>query len=251
MLRYPFIYICSLLRSGSTLLQELLIEKDNSYILHEPMLGFNVFHNRELIAKDLEEWGLSPELILEEDNISKIFQNISLISKQVGVKEIRNAYWDFYKQIFGDNICYVLIGRHPMDIYISCHYQMNRSNHWTPSMPPFNPAGLYGEVSFDIQAQIDMVKQGKCVKVKYEDLCNNKSTFENIKKYVNSPINEMGNVGELHEKLPRGDYENSIHKFKVTSKSVYRYKFEQDKKLLENAKAFYNLMSDYNEFWGY
>jgi hypothetical protein len=174
-----------------------------------------------------------------------------LVTKQVGVKEIRNGPWEFYNNIFKNYIKYVLIGRHPKDIYISCHYQLKRSDHWTPRIKPFNPAGLYGELSYDIEAMFCMSEKKDSFKVKYEELCDNEGILENIKEFVKSPIKKNGSVGAFHTRLKRGDYENSVHDFKITKKAVYRYKFEQDKKLLKDAEAFYTLMSDYNNFWGY
>lgn len=249
---YPFIYICSLLRSGSTLLQEMLTVKNECYILHEPGIQRLGFTNQDLIFPHLNEWGLDTSNLVDV-KVNDIFEQILSVTKQVGVKEIRNGGWENFDKMF-DDIRYVLIGRNPRDIYISCAKQLQRSDHWTPRVHPFNPAGLYAEVLPEILIQKEIVKNKPLfITVKYEELCTDtENIFKDLKWFIGADKDrEMGVIGDFHNRLKRGKYENDVHESKTTNKMANRYKEETDEKLLEESETFYRLMEEYNEIWGY
>ena len=54
----PLIYIAALLRTGSTLLSELLSQIPHSFIIHEPHLGKNYFALQEIDAETLRSAGI-------------------------------------------------------------------------------------------------------------------------------------------------------------------------------------------------
>jgi len=54
---YPFIYIASLPRTGSTLLSETLTQLPDSFIFHEPHIGKNYFALQANDVKRLQEYG--------------------------------------------------------------------------------------------------------------------------------------------------------------------------------------------------
>ena len=47
---YPFIYIASVMRTGSTMLQEALTQKGKSFIFHEPKFHTGKFQNKGIDA---------------------------------------------------------------------------------------------------------------------------------------------------------------------------------------------------------
>ncbi len=251
-LAYPFIIIYSIFRSGSTLLQELLSNMPHSYIFHEPRFTLNIFNNRD---SNLEGLKAHSELYyslkeLKEPfltNAIDIFKQFSYI--QFGVKEVKNLDWKAYSEYIG-NIKFLLLGRDPRDIYISYYYYLLRNGF---SLSHANPKLLFERLYKAFQKQVEIFdKIDDCVKIRYEDLCNDEKKIEEIKEFVESPIpeNETGEIGFFHIIFSK-KYELDLHNKKVTNQSTFRYKKEKNKEVLSDANKFFNLFNEYNDFWSY
>lgn len=245
-MKLPFIYICSTMRTGSTFLQELLTKAPYSIILSEPRFnGINFVPNRENIQQ-ITAAGLK---IPNTSNINLFFEQLNL--EQVGVKEIRNRGWKGYLKAFVKNIKILIPVRNPKDIYLSAYGVTQRSNSWRPKFG-FSPAGLYKEIQPELEVQKKLLSFGHTLVVKYEDLCENFDIkYKEIKNFVNSPIPDVGEVGEFHKTIPAGQHEVKMHQGKATTKAVARWQREQNEDLLKQANRFFELMAEYCELWGY
>lgn len=249
-MKYPFIYISSLLRTGSTLLQEMLTKHPYSFIFHEPQFGLNKFKNYEINIQGLKNYISDLSLLVRCHNFKTISEFFKKQNIQFGVKEIRNSGWKRYNEFFPE-IKYILTGRDPHDIYISAYNVLQRSKSWKPAFLPFCPEGLYKELEPDMNRQFEIFKTQDCIKVKYEDLCSDPECFNKIKKFVKSPIPDVGDIGAFHSVVPRGKYETNVHHGNLTTKVVNRWEHEKNEELIQQANHFFNLMKDYNNFWGY
>ncbi|MFH1482489.1 MAG: sulfotransferase domain-containing protein [Patescibacteria group bacterium] len=249
-MKYPFIYISSLLRTGSTLLQEMLTKCPYSFIFHEPQFGLNKYKNPEVNNQGLKSYKINLSKLIKNCNLKSLFETFKDSNIQIGVKEIRNSGWKNYNTYFSD-IKYILTGRDPHDIYISAYNVLQRSKSWKPSFLPFCPEGLYKELESDIERQFEIFKTKDCIKVKYEDLCSNPECFNKIKIFVKSPISDIGDIGAFHSKVPRGKYEINTHHNSLTTKVINRWEHEKSPELIQQANHFFKLMVDYNSFWNY
>lgn len=245
---YPFIYICSLMRTGSTILQETLTDTPYSLILSEPRFNAINFVLNDGNTQQLVRAGIkSPNT----SNVKHFFEDMGRDIYQVGVKEIRNKGWKGYLNAFEGNIKVLLTARDPRDIYISAAGVLQRNNSWTPVFG-FTPKGIYNEVIGEFKIQRELYNFGLSIKIKYEDLCVNfNNEYARIKEFVNSPIPDVGEVGEFHRNISAGLHETLTHAGQVTTKRTEIWKRESNIKLLNEANIFFKLMSDYNDFWGY
>ena len=141
-MKLPFIYISSLMRSGSTFLQEAFTKPPHSLILSEPRFKGTSFHFNKEMQQQTSAAGLR---IPKGSNIRAVFEELNNDIGQVGVKEIRNYAWKAYLNAFKNEINVIIIGRDPRDIYISAYGVFYRSSSWRPRYG-MNPEGLYKEV---------------------------------------------------------------------------------------------------------
>lgn len=89
------------------------------------------------------------------------------------------------------------------------------------------------------------------MKVKYEDLCNNKKrSITEIKSFVNSPIPTSGKVGGFLSAVPKRRREYVQHKNKITTSSIGRWN-QENEKLVKLANNFFDSVPEYCNFWGY
>jgi hypothetical protein len=244
----PFIYICSLMRTGSTFLQEAFTKPPHSLILSEPRFNGSIFRFNREMKQQIRAAGLD---IPKGNNVRIIFEELSGGVAQLGVKEIRNHGWKGYLNAFENNIKVILIGRDPRDIYISAHGVKQRGNSWKPKFG-LTPNGIYKELLGEVNVQKSLAPFDFTMKVRYEDLCTDfDNKYQEIKDFVGSTIPDVGEIGKFHKTIPAGKHEVDIHKCRITTKAVDRWKSEKNEKLLEEATIFFNLMVDYRELWGY
>ena len=247
----PFIYIAGLMRTGSTLIQELLTEKGKCFFFHEPWFGTGLFENYETSVKMLNEWGLNGERLLNAP-LPIAFLQLSKAIPQIGIKEIRHQGWEMYLNLF-DDIRWVVLAREPRDIYVSAHYFLKRTNVWVPRFPPFSPKGLFQELQPDIERQIEICEtQPNVMKVKYEELVKeHEGVISRIRAFTGSVVGSEQKVGSFHQRLGRGDYEIQLHNGTISGKQVGRWNRETDLELINDFNEFYELMKDYRKYWDY
>lgn len=252
-MKYPFVYIASLMRTGSTVIQEALTELPHSFIFHEPHLGRNRFDIKERFLKDLKvdvRKLMRPPTL---DNFAKqVMPRLKEHTKQIGVKEIENSGWRNYLKYFPDTK-FILTGRNPKDIFISIHYWFVRkkSNKWKDGRL-LTPEVLFQGLNKDFQMQKVMRYECKAKKIRYEDFCNHPDeVMEIMKNHINSPIPSVGEVGGFLSNNPKRIGEYELHGNEITSSRVCRWKREPDKQLVKRANRFYDLMGEYCDFWGY
>ena len=242
----PFVYICSVMRTGSTLCQEALTQKPKALIFSEPRFDGKVFRLNLGLEIELNRFGIP---IFTSRSLESMIEYMSKYVEQVGVKEIRN--WGWEKYITVPDIRIVLTGRDPRDIYLSAYGVINRNDSWHPRFG-FYPEGIFKEVYPDFLVQKKLAEKFDVFKIRYEDFCTNfNSVYPELKKFVDSPIDGVGDIGEFHKRIEAGVHEWTTHQGKVTPKSCFKWKNETNKDILREAVEFYDLMKEYNEFWGY
>ena len=91
----------------------------------------------------------------------------------------------------------------------------------------------------------------ECLPVRYEELVTNQNTFASIKRFVNSPLPAIGQVGNFmaHYDVKQTEYRR--HGRKVTAVSVERWRSETDQDAFKDALGVFERMQVYTEFWGY
>jgi len=166
----PFVYIASLMRTGSTLLQEALTELPHSFIFHEPEFCRNKFNMKKRFIKELNELiGIDIHVLMKNPNVKTLVNKVLPLMephiKQVGVKEIENEGWENYINNI-PNIKIIIIGRDPRSLYVSIHNWFKRKgvNKWKDGRP-FNPEVLFEGLKSDINIQIEMFKNSMLIKL--------------------------------------------------------------------------------------
>lgn len=165
---------------------------------------------------------------------------------QVGVKEIRNKGWKNYRRHFPD-MKVILTGRDPRDIYISTYYHRQRIG----KVEPMSPHAITNELKREFRLQLQMKNMADILLVRYEDLCQDSSIIEKIKRFVHSPIKRTGKIGQFNLMHPHRRKEAQLHGGQITTKHVSRWRQEKNQQLVQEAQACFNLMQEYVEFWGY
>lgn len=254
----PFVAIMSTMRTGSTLLQEMLTSLPQSFIFHEPLWGRGIFQNPHLAIDALQPYGIDIEQLLDveaQGNLHIFLQKLSEYIIQLGVKEIRLAGWETYAASVIDPR-FILTVRDPRDVYISCWKLQQRESNCGPRVRPMTPQSLFDELKpdYDRQMEIDASRHDS-MWIKYEDLCRDpQETFEQVATFVDSPLSEIGKVGAFHKMLQRGRYESDLHGNNITSKSVSIINSMNPiaySKIIGEAVEFAVLTQTYWEKWGY
>lgn len=219
------------------MLQEILSNPPHSYIFHEPWFHIGCFQNPQYAEADLKEWvdikALAQGCSSTDAFLSALMDHIPV----VGVKEIDLKLSSVYLKMFPDARV-VLIGRDPKDIYES--HRMYAERHQGGKLADDFLIQFMG----DAMSQIELSKKASNVMcIKYEDLCRNPVWWtEKLALFAGIP--EQGEIGHVHKKLIRGDYEMGVHGGKITDKSV-------DKEHSPEAEEFAGKMVHYRRFWGY
>jgi len=245
----PFLYIAGLFRSGTTLVQELLTEKDVSFIFHEPRFGDGWWQFQEHDRNYLRtHWNL--ELPAYLPNVGETWDWFQKQDIQIGAKEIRNAKGRFYYDTWMGNMRFIVVDRDPADVFISAHKMMLRSNTdftWSPRYLPFNAVNIYRELIEEVR-NINAIWEWchpKCrMVVHYKDVCEGKT--EDLYDFAESDV-QNPEVGYYHSILTRGKYENGLHGNEIT-KASFDYGKYYDKRISTEAVKLRNLL-DREKAW--
>lgn len=269
--RPPFIYISGLPRTGSTLISEVLTELPYSFIFNEPHLGKNYFavQDQDLIAVracgvDLRafrkrrlikafllrrgRWlGLSQDYFIREFK-RHLVPMLSRCVRQIGVKEIKHTGWENYAHHFPE-MKVIMLARDPRDIYLS-YFRLWKTGvvAWKGE---FTPAKVANFINREFSLQLSISQSTETMKVRYEDFCTQPEMINRVKSFIKSQIPNSGKVGAFvsRHRIRRSEWD--LHGGKITQKSINRWREESDRRLLEQSHEFFNLLSDYSNFWGY
>ncbi len=260
----PFIYIAGLRRSGSTVLSEALTLLPHSFIFREPRVAENRFSVHDSDAElfmnygiDLagfeRRWWSKRKLIPEAFKNELIPQLLPLVG-QIGVKEIRHDRWRRLFRLF-PGMKVLLTARDPRDIYLSLHDKVKHGNvTWSGIFSAegvFCPEAVAEGLNDEFGEQLAMFEAADCLKVKYEDFCAKPAVFEQVKAFVGSAINRVGEVGGFNAANPLRVNEYALHGNNITEQRSQRWKHETGEKLLAEAQRAFDLMPAYCRFWGY
>lgn len=270
-MKRPFIYISSLMRTGSTVLSEALTLFPHSFIFREPHLGKNYFALKDTDAERFAQRGVNlrrfvhfrlaiafvlrrlravghPQDYIVRAFKEKLMPQLLTCVDQIGVKEIKQWGWQNYTRHF-PNMKVLMTGRDPRDIYISLYYMRQKDAlRWDL---PFTPEAVAEELlkQFDMQLKIRHVAD--CMLIRYEDLCTDPRTYDEIKRFVRSPIPEIGAIGKFNARHRKRADEFQIHGEEITAQRVNRWRSETDEAVLADAGVVFRHMAGYCEFWGY
>lgn len=267
----PFIYISALPRTGSTVLSEALTRVPESFIFHEPHLGKNYFAVKESDRQtvlacgiDLYEftrWRLPiafvqrrlrpigfPQDYMVRAFKQKIIPEIQPCIRQIGVKEIKNKGWENYLKHFPE-MKTIILARDPRDIYLSYYRKWKRGT--VAWKGPFNPHTVAGFLQSEFALQKEMMQHTDHLLIRYRDLCNDPDVFNEIKEFVGSRITDKGEIGKFIRTHRNRVREYAIHGGRITTKSVQKWKREENRKLLAEALEFHSAVPEYTGFWGY
>ena len=260
-MQYPFIYIASLRRTGSTVLSEALSRLPHAFIFREPGLaqgGFSVkAADRGLFQRhgvDLKQFADSLKSGSGAANgvaafAERLLPELLGIVGQVGIKEIFHEGWQAYQQAFPD-MKVLVTSRDPRDIYISLFYRVQQSGvkRWPG---PFTPGTVAADLNRQFARQLEILAKCDCKKVRYEDFCTDPVLFEEIKAFCESPVPSIGEVGSFNRSNPKRTAEYELHQDQITDQRTERWKHEPDGRLREAASEILEFMPEYFSYWGY
>jgi hypothetical protein len=263
----PFVYIAALIRSGSTLLSELLTQLPYSYVFHEPHLGRNLL---TWDAVDLARWRekgvnldrrqgpiklaallyralkVRPDFVLQTVRRGA-FREAARHAIQLGVKETRNDGWRQYLRHF-PNLKVLLTGRDPRDVYLSLHERKFQNPQIVGMLKPEN---LAADLMREFRFQMEMRGAVDCLAVRYEDLCTDPGLLLSVKNFIGSPIPDSGPVGAFMQLKAEKRREYDLHGGRVSARQVDRWRREKDPQALAGAWELHKRMQPYVDFWGY
>lgn len=268
----PFVYISSLMRTGSTVLAEALTRLPYAFIFNEPHIGKNDFQEKPGDVERLLPYGVHLEKflrfrrmyaflqrrirwlgyrqdymvrVLKYELIPKLGRTIS----QFGVKEIRNTGWENYLQHFPD-MKVVMTGRDPRDIYLSTYYR------WRRGLPRKRTSVTPDEIADELQKEFNLQllildATNDHITLRYEDLCMQPALINEVLAFVDSPIPTIGRIGAFTGRHPDRDDEYRLHGNQITAQRVQRWRRESNTERVEEAQRVFELMPEYTDFWDY
>jgi hypothetical protein len=167
---------------------------------------------------------------------------------QVGIKEVKHEGWKHVVRHF-PNLKMVMIGRDPRDIYISAYRKWQLGTmRWRG---PFTPGSLADDLNAQFDLQMDMRACVDHMMVRYDEFCLDPHVLRYVLSFVNSPIDEMGQIGRFLGSHHNRFHEHLLHGNEISNRRVNRWQKEKDEKLLSEAHEFATRMSAYNTTWGY
>lgn len=269
--RPPFIYIASLLRTGSTLLSEALTRLPYAFIFREPHLGKNYFAVKPDDVEALGRLGVDVQAFLRvrlplaflqrrlrwlglpQDGMVRAFKRqilprLTRQISQVGVKEIRHQGWRNYVRHFPDMKA-VITGRDPRDIYLSLASKRARGSlNWRGG---FTPETVAERLMDQFRRQQEIASAVDSLLVPYETVCTHPEALDEIHDFVDSPISGTGPIGQFNAQHPDRRDEYALHGDRITAQRVWRWTRESDPQSLQDAWEVFERMKDYRDFWGY
>lgn len=274
MSHYPFIYIASLPRTGSTLLSELLTDMPRSFIFREPHIGKNDFQPKPGDMQFLLDnyhvdllrmlrwrlwyafmWRRLRWLHIPQDYMVRFLKYTLLPmlqregNLQIGVKEISHLGWQNYHKHF-PNMKAIITGRDPRDIYLSMYHRWQKDGAYQ-KYDILNPVAMASVLNQQFAYQVAIHNCAGSLKVKYDVLCSDPGVIPEILKFVDSPLSVAGRVGQFLGAHPLRTREQQQHQGKITDVSIKRWQKEEDQTVVNIAEQVYELMPEYRDFWGY
>ena len=137
----------------------------------------------------------------------------------------------------------------PRDIYISLYHRWTKGKAiWTG---PFTAETVADDLNREFENQLAIHDRNECLKVRYEDLCNDPALLDTVKEFVDSSVPGSGDIGGnlSVDEARRNEY--ALHGSSITTKRTFRWKEESDKSVLAAAREVSDRMQRYCEFWGY
>jgi hypothetical protein len=251
-LRRPFVYLASLRRTGSTMLAQLLSKPPVAFIFREPRLGLGKLRVKETLEPVFMPYGVELMALkaamrdLPRERAQRKFldfaEQISPFVEQIGIKEIQHEGAESVSAMFPDMKVVVTV-RDPRDIYLSLYHRrkelLTRNRLW------FETASLVPYLKREWEAIRGLMDRHDHLVVRYEDLCEDPTTIERIRRFVDSPVEGGGLLGTSRRR------DLAKHGGDVATTRVRVYQHERDEVARHNAEFVLSELADYARRFGY
>jgi hypothetical protein len=265
------IYICSLPRTGSTILAESLTHWPNCFIHNESLLTTGHYHWLQLDYLPRDWPGTAPVRAASQATIAAYIQECSHTSPssinvfelykthfvvpllehfgQVGIKELKHVHWRSLIETFPDTKVLVTC-RDPRDILASLlHLRTtfrNESWEWANISNERIAEKLLSEFSY----QKEIIREANCLVVPYERLCSDPAIFRELAAFVQIDHDSPGNIGCYTVNNPSTNWQIGSHRGKISPNSIGRRLSLPAADQIALSK-FSDLMQEYGQFFGY
>lgn len=267
----PFIYICALMRTGSTVLSEALTQLPAAFIFRESHLGKNSFQVKPGDDERLRPYDINLNQIIQkhlkiafwhrqlrwlghrQDYMLRTFKQqlykpLTQHLKQIGVKETNHQGWSHYLRHFPD-MKVIVTGRDPRDMYISIYRRWEKG--LVPQHTTITPIGIATDLNQQFAHQKAIMANFDHTTLNYESLCLDPASLAKVRTFVNSPLQESVGIGQFNAIHPHRIDEFTLHGSSLTDKRVQRWRNETDTALVAQAQQTFDLMPNYTSFWNY
>lgn len=240
------------------MLCEALTRLPYSIVFNEPNIGARRFAVRNQEAELLQEvgidlhgfvrrWSTFDRRFLLFGFRRRLVPAIERRIQQVGVKEIFHNHWRRVVGAFPETRI-VLTARDPRDIYLSLRGRFLAGNAlWKGA---FTPALVAENLLQEFRHQLEMAREFDVMSVRYEDLCVEPDLLHRVLKFVDSDIDDIGELGAFLRSDARRVAEGQIHAGQITDKRVARWR-QENGSIATEAQQVFDLMTEYCEYWNY
>ena len=114
----------------------------------------------------------------------------------------------------------------------------------------YTPERVAKNLMVEFAHQLDMAKEFDVMPIRYEDLCTQPDLVSRVLTFVDSDIQEIGELGGFLRSDARRVDEGKIHGGQITDKRVARWRQETGESAAE-ARQVFDLMHEYCEYWRY
>jgi hypothetical protein len=265
----PFIYVCSLPRTGSTIVAECLTSYPEAFIFNESLLADGHYHwdqldflppdfkgkncildaKRRTIEAYLEIYNQSRGVDI---NIYRIFRDnfvkcVLNEFNQFGVKDLKHSKYYNIIEYF-PNCKTIITCRDPKDMFASIlHMRTTFKGQW--AWKELNPIEMADEFMQQFDHQKSVMQESEHIIVRYEDFCTNPLEFRRIADFTETELNCPGAIGCYTSTNQLKRWEVDLHKKKIDAVSVGRA--SQDNINAREMDIFMNTMKAYSDFFGY
>lgn len=251
-MRKPFLYICSLRRTGSTMLAELLSDLPACFVFREPRLVKGRLRAKKELIPLFDAVGIDiigvKRAMRQLDRPAALAHFKAFVEgsaakvAQFGIKEIYHSGFETISELFPD-MKVIVTARDPRDIFLSLYHRRKkiekRGKRW------FDPDVLLEYLRAEFERQKAMIARHAHLKVRYEDFCSSPETLESIRVFAECESRGTGLLGKTY------GYDFQKHSIAVDASRTELWKRETDEIALHNAAYVFEGMREYAEYWGY
>ena len=244
--------IFGMMRSGTTILNDMLSVKGKSLILNEPHIHLG-FESLNIVIVQLKKFGFDISI----DNMASHAKQYSTARQFFdaeilplvsgldiwGAKITDLSDWEGFMSIYKPRRL-ILCVRDIRDVVISLFDLALRLNRLT-----VDEYWIESKVVTSCQAILMMARKYPHLLVRYEDICSDACALERSAKYIG--LDKHSNEIWYQNVIPFRQFEFEKHGTEISKKSLFRYRSEPPGPVLELAKRVWRKCPQYSETFGY